>query len=86
MSLTPATHSDQRLTPSGRYQSFFPEGPENSDSFARIVSEAHATRIKRLLDNTKGTVVLGGQTDVAKRYIAPTVVRDVTGEDSLMSE
>ncbi|KAH9902373.1 aldehyde dehydrogenase [Cubamyces lactineus] len=68
------------------YQSFFPEGPENSDSFARIVSEAHATRIKRLLDNTKGTVVLGGQTDVAKRYIAPTVVRDVTGEDPLMSE
>ncbi|KAJ8488349.1 hypothetical protein ONZ51_g3592 [Trametes cubensis] len=68
------------------YQSFFPEGPENSKSFARIVTEAHAARIKRLLDETKGKIVVGGQTDVSKRYIAPTVVRDVTGDDSLMSE
>jgi acyl-CoA reductase-like NAD-dependent aldehyde dehydrogenase len=43
-------------------------------------------RVKGLLDNTKGKVVLGGQTDEATKYIAPTVVKDVSGDDSLMSE
>ena len=43
-------------------------------------------RIKGLLDNTRGTVILGGETDIGDRYIAPTVVKDVPGDDSLMSE
>ena len=41
---------------------------------------------KRLIDTTKGTIVLGGGADVEKRYIAPTVVRDVKADDSLLSE
>ncbi|KAI8980223.1 aldehyde dehydrogenase [Trametes punicea] len=68
------------------YKSFYPEGPEKSNSLSRIVSVAHATRIKGLIDETKGTIVLGGGADVSKRYIAPTVVRDVSGDDSLMGE
>ncbi|KAI0648695.1 aldehyde dehydrogenase [Trametes meyenii] len=68
------------------YNAFYPDGPEKSDSISRIVSEAHTTRIKRLVDETKGKVILGGQADVSKRYIAPTVVRDVPADDSLMSE
>ena len=31
-------------------------------------------------------VILGGETDIGDRYIAPTVVKDVPGDDSLMSE
>ncbi|KAI0667920.1 aldehyde dehydrogenase [Trametes maxima] len=68
------------------YNTFYPDGPEKSDSISRIVSEAHTTRIKRLVDETKGKVILGGQADVSKRYIAPTVVRDVPSDDSLMSD
>ncbi|KAI0706421.1 aldehyde dehydrogenase [Earliella scabrosa] len=68
------------------YESFYPEGPENSQSFSRIVTRVHAERIKRLIDTTKGTIVLGGGADVEKRYIAPTVVRDVKADDSLLSE
>lgn len=67
-------------------ESFYPEGPKKSESFSRIVSSAHAERIKRLLDETKGTVVFGGDTDVSQRYIAPTVVRDVRPDDVLMGE
>ncbi len=44
------------------------------------------TRIKALLDATKGEVALGGETDSATNYIAPTVVRDVREGDSLLSE
>jgi acyl-CoA reductase-like NAD-dependent aldehyde dehydrogenase len=38
------------------------------------------------LDNTKGTIVCGGETDTATNFIAPTIVKDVKGDDSLMSE
>ena len=69
-----------------RYHSFYPEGPKESASLSRIVNEAHTERIKSLLDNTTGSIVLGGDIDVEKRYVAPTVVRDVKGDDSLMSE
>ncbi|EJF59174.1 aldehyde dehydrogenase [Dichomitus squalens] len=68
------------------YASFYPEGPEKSDSLSRIVSSAHAARIKKLIDETKGTIVVGGQADVEKRYIAPTVVRDVKEGDSLLGD
>ncbi len=67
-------------------ESFYPEGPKKSESFSRIVSSAHAARIKRMIDETKGTVVFGGDTDVSERYIAPTVVRDVRPDDVLMGE
>ncbi|OBZ72483.1 Aldehyde dehydrogenase, dimeric NADP-preferring [Grifola frondosa] len=68
------------------YATFYPTGPANSDSFGRVVSEAHTNRIKHLLDETKGTVVLGGEVDVSKKYIAPTIVKDVTEDDALMSD
>lgn len=69
------------------YDTFFPEGdPSKSDSFSRIITEAHAARIKKYVDETKGTVVFGGEADVQKKYVAPTLVKDVTLDDSLMQE
>jgi aldehyde dehydrogenase (NAD+) len=65
---------------------FYPDGPAKSDSFSRIVSPRHFARIKGLLDTTKGTIVIGGETDADTKYIAPTIVKDVKGDDSLMSE
>lgn len=50
------------------------------------MSEAHTTRIKRLIDESKGTIVFGGQADVPQRYIAPTLVKDVKADDVLMQE
>ena len=51
-----------------------------------MVSEAHTARIKRYIDETKGKIVFGGAADAEKRYVAPTVVRDVPADDSLMEE
>ncbi|KAH8113432.1 aldehyde dehydrogenase [Phellopilus nigrolimitatus] len=68
------------------YNAFYPDGPLKSESYARIGSDAQFARIKALLDDTKGDVVLGGETDAEQKYIAPTVVRDVSPEDSLMSQ
>nr|VWO99650.1 Trihydroxynaphthalene reductase (EC (T3HN reductase) [Ganoderma boninense] len=68
------------------YHSFFPDGPEKSDSLGRIVSEAHTRRIKNLIDHTRGTIVFGGEADVSRKYVSPTLVKDVPEDDSLMSE
>lgn len=66
---------------------FNPTGPllEN-EQYSRIVSGRHFTRINKLLKDTKGTVVLGGESDEAKLKIEVTVVSDVLPDDSLMSE
>ena len=69
-----------------RHDQFYPEGPASSDSFSRIISSRHFDRIKNLLDNSKGTIVVGGGTDADKKYIAPTILKDVKFDDSLMSE
>lgn len=39
-----------------------------------------------MLDDTKGQIVIGGECDASQRFIAPTIVRDVSPEDSLMSQ
>ena len=51
-----------------------------------LVSEAHTARLKRYIDNTRGKVVFGGQADVEKKFVAPTIIRDVDGDDSTMEE
>ncbi|EMD33385.1 hypothetical protein CERSUDRAFT_117998 [Gelatoporia subvermispora B] len=85
--LVPRTFQDQFVAALKEvHDSFFPEGPRASDSFSRIVSEQHTRRLKKLLEDTQGTVVFGGEVDVEHKYVAPTVVRDVTERDSLMSE
>jgi aldehyde dehydrogenase (NAD+) len=71
-----------------RYESFYPESKKASspDAFGRMVTPQAFKRVKGLLDNTKGKIVLGGETDEATKFIAPTVVKDVSGDDPLMSE
>jgi acyl-CoA reductase-like NAD-dependent aldehyde dehydrogenase len=50
------------------------------------VNDSHFQRLTSLLDKSNGTIVLGGESDASKKYIAPTVVKDVQPDDSLMSE
>ncbi|GJE85335.1 NAD-aldehyde dehydrogenase [Phanerochaete sordida] len=68
------------------YKSFYPEDPAKSESFSRIVTQAHTTRIKRIIDGTRGKVVVGGEVDVEERYVAPTIIRDVPLDDTTMED
>ncbi|KAJ8474575.1 hypothetical protein ONZ51_g7116 [Trametes cubensis] len=68
------------------HQSFYPDGAKNSDSYARIISEAQANRLKKYIDSTKGKIVFGGEVDAPQRYVAPTLVRDVRPDDPLMED
>ncbi|KAF5379237.1 hypothetical protein D9615_006047 [Tricholomella constricta] len=70
------------------HESFYPKSADPSlpANYSRIITPQAFKRIKGLLDNTQGDVVFGGQTDEATKFIAPTVVKDVKADDSLMSE
>lgn len=68
------------------YDEFYPEGARKSDSFARLVSPAAWKRVKGLLDGTKGSVAVGGDSDEADLFIEPTVLRDVNLDDITMSD
>ncbi|NXO40843.1 AL3B1 dehydrogenase, partial [Locustella ochotensis] len=63
---------------------FFGPNPRESPDFGRIVSDKQFRRLRALLGS--GRVALGGQTDEAERYIAPTVLADVLPTDPAMQE
>ncbi|XP_068004301.1 aldehyde dehydrogenase family 3 member B1-like isoform X3 [Melanerpes formicivorus] len=63
---------------------FYGPNPQESSSFARIVGDRHFQRVSALLSG--GRVAIGGQTDAATRYIAPTVLVDVQQDDPVMQE
>lgn len=67
------------------YAEFFPTdllAPESS--WSKIVNARHYKRIQNLLDNTKGTIMLGGKGDGVR--LEPTIVKDVALDDPLMLE
>ena len=71
------------------YEEFYPDPDKRSSApgaFSRIVTPQATTRVAGLLERTKGTIVFGGEVDKENKYIAPTVIKDVGPDDSLMSE
>jgi aldehyde dehydrogenase (NAD+) len=64
--------------------SMYGEDPRKSPDFARIITPSHFERVSGLIDPNK--VFCGGQTDAPSRYIAPTVMKDVTFDDAVMGE
>jgi aldehyde dehydrogenase (NAD+) len=63
---------------------FFGENPQKSEDYGRIINERHFLRLSRLLE--KGTILMGGQTDIKDLYIAPTLIDGVHPEDPVMQE
>jgi aldehyde dehydrogenase (NAD+) len=71
------------------YEEFYPDAEKRSagsDSYSRLVSPQAHGRVAGLLEKTKGKIVFGGEVDKSTKFIAPTVVKDVGPDDSLMSE
>ena len=62
----------------------FGEDPEKSDSYGRIVNDRHFDRIAGVI--ASGDVAVGGQTNAAAKYIAPTVLTGVSTDSPVMRE
>ncbi|WP_033308767.1 aldehyde dehydrogenase family protein [Streptomyces iakyrus] len=58
--------------------------PAASDEYGRIINERHFDRLTGLLDS--GRTVVGGTSDRAAKYIAPTVLADVSPDAPVMRE
>ena len=58
----------------------------NSKDFGRIINDRHMNRLNAILEHDKNKITFGGEVDFEKRYISPTIIRDVTLEDAVMNE
>ncbi|MEM9568471.1 MAG: aldehyde dehydrogenase [Cyanobacteria bacterium P01_E01_bin.34] len=63
---------------------FFGENPDRSSDFGRIVHERHFDRLVQFLSD--GDVAIGGDSDRDRRYIAPTVLDNVSWDEAVMQE
>ncbi|MDZ7958928.1 MAG: aldehyde dehydrogenase [Aulosira sp. DedQUE10] len=63
---------------------FYGDRPASSPDYARIISQKHFDRLANLLKN--GEVIVGGETNPEERYIAPTLIDNVSLEDAIMQE
>jgi len=68
------------------YKDMFPLGAKASTDISRIVNKRHFHRIKKMLDDTKGKIVMGGEVDEDELYIEPTAVLVDSVDDSMMEE
>lgn len=50
--------------------------PETNKDMGRIISDWHCDRLQSLIENSGGKVVLGGEVDKSKNYVAPTVIEN----------
>ncbi len=63
---------------------FYGDDPEHSPDFARMISAQNVSRISELLK--KGRIVTGGVNKPADKYVAPTILADVSPNDPVMQE
>lgn len=66
------------------YAQAFPNGAQASPDLARVVNERHFERIKAMLDQTRGKIVMGGEMDKSELFMAPTAVLVDSVDDSMM--
>lgn len=63
---------------------FYGDDIQSNPDFGRIINDHHVDRLQRLL--TEGTIVFGGQTDKADRYVSPTIIDGITWDSKIMQE
>lgn len=77
---------EERLLVEMKHQiaAIYGSDPSASEAFVRIINRNHFDRLVALIDPKK--VYAGGDVNVDKLYIAPTVMRDVSFDDAVMQE
>ena len=59
---------------------------DGNDTLARIVSETHFDRLRKLIQSTRGEVVYTGKHLQDEKFVHPTIVADVPFSDDLLLE
>ncbi len=66
------------------YVKMFGQDSQKSEFYPRIVNQKAIDRLKKLMQN--GTIRFGGKIDESDRFIAPTIIDDVTPDFPIMQE
>ncbi|KAI9048502.1 hypothetical protein LZ554_007336 [Drepanopeziza brunnea f. sp. 'monogermtubi'] len=66
------------------FKEFYPKGQKASPDYARIVNNRHFHRIKKMVDDSKGKILIGGEMDEAENFIEITVVQVDDPKDSMI--
>jgi len=63
---------------------FYGDDPQKSRDYGRVVNARHHQRLMKLLEGQD--VVVGGQADESDRYIAPTILQNVSPDAPVMAD
>ncbi|MGB1465987.1 MAG: aldehyde dehydrogenase [Alcanivorax nanhaiticus] len=63
---------------------WYGDNPAQSPDLGRMINDRHFERVAGLIDKSK--LLAGGQTDAGQRFIAPTLLKDVSMDDAVMQE
>lgn len=63
---------------------FYGENIEDNGDYVRIINERHFTRLIELMDKDK--IVYGGDSNLEKLYIAPTIMDNINWNDKVMED
>jgi aldehyde dehydrogenase (NAD+) len=63
---------------------FYGQDPHKSSDYARIINDKHFNRLSGLLE--EGDILVGGKTNPSDKYIAPTVIDNVSWDHKIMQE
>ena len=63
---------------------YYPNGTRTTEDFARIVNTRQWQRLKKMVDDSQGKILMGGEMDESDRYIEPTMIQVDSLQDSLI--
>lgn len=65
---------------------FYGEDIINNKDFGRIINAKHMNRLASILEHDKEKIIFGGTIDMDKKFISPTILKDVTLDSKAMQE
>lgn len=65
-------------------ESYFGDNPADSPDFARIINHKQFDRLQNLL--TDGKIIIGGNYNREEKYIAPTILDEISPDSPIMQE
>lgn len=65
---------------------FYPQGAKASRDYGRIINARQWNRLKRLVDESNGKILIGGEMDESDKFIEPTLIQVNDFHDSLVME
>lgn len=67
-------------------EDFYPSLDASDPSYTHVIHQRAFGNLTKMISQTKGKIVTGGQSDEKTRFIAPTVIDNVTWDDPTMAQ